>query len=123
MSRARCLCCSVSGRFPHLVHVIPSLGIMLSIYSSSDFSFPLFFLVVSTRLKLKSCYQGKVQATLDFALTIDDFDELADSLSLYDHFLGPKPSAYILCLILSEERSKYLSLIFSLFFVLVYTFV
>ena len=84
------------------------------------FFFLYFFLVVSTRLKLKSRYQGKVQATLDFALTIDDFDKLVDSLSLYDHFLGPEPSAYVLRLILREERSKYLSLILSLFFPCLY---
>ena len=84
------------------------------------FLFLFFFLVVSTRLKLKSRYQGRVQATLDFALTIDDFDKLVDSLSLYDHILGPEPSAYVLRLILREERSKYLSLILSLFFPCLY---
>ena len=61
--------------------------------------------MVLTHPKLKSRYQGRVQAALDFALTIDDFDELVDSLSLYNHFLGPEPSAYILGLILREERS------------------
>ena len=79
-----------------------------------------FFLVVLTRLKLKSRYQGRVQAALDFALTIDDFDKLVDSLSLYDHILGPEPSAYVLRLILREERCKYLSLILSLFFPCLY---
>ncbi|XP_030969391.1 uncharacterized protein LOC115989711 isoform X1 [Quercus lobata] len=58
----------------------------------------------STCPHLKSCYKECVQAALDFALSAEDFDELVDPRSLYDHFLGPEPSAYILQLILREER-------------------
>ncbi|XP_030969392.1 uncharacterized protein LOC115989711 isoform X2 [Quercus lobata] len=61
-------------------------------------------LTASTCPHLKSCYKECVQAALDFALSAEDFDELVDPRSLYDHFLGPEPSAYILQLILREER-------------------
>lgn len=47
----------------------------------------------------------------DFALGIEDFDELVDLQSLYDHFLGPEPSAYVSRLIHREERSKCLDFV------------
>ena len=70
------------------------------------------YFAASTCPHLKSCYNECVQAALDFALSAEDFDELVDPRSLYDHFLGPEPSAYILQLILREERSKCLNFAF-----------
>ena len=46
---------------------------------------------------------------LQYASTIDNFDELINSRMLARHFLGPKPSPYVLCAIAREEKSKCLS--------------
>lgn len=64
-----------------------------------------------TRLGLKSRYQGRVQATLDFALSIEDFNKLVDPRSSYDQFVGPEPSTYVSRLIHREERSKCLDFV------------
>ena len=50
-------------------------------------------------------YQGRVQVALEFALTIEDFDDLMDPRHLYDCCLGPKPSAFVLKKITREEKS------------------
>jgi len=45
---------------------------------------------------LEECYQGRIKANLEFAFTVDDFDELVDPRRLYECCLGPEPSTYIL---------------------------
>lgn len=59
--------------------------------------------LVTVHLKLKSRHKGRVKAAFDYAKTIDDFDELVDACTLYRHFLGPKPSPYVLRSLLREE--------------------
>ena len=61
----------------------------------------------SDRPKSKDRYQGKVQTTLEFAFTIEDFDDLVDLCHLYDCCLGPKPLAFVLKKITREEKSMF----------------
>lgn len=63
---------------------------------------------------LECRYQSRVQAALEFAQGTDNIDKLVDPRRLYDHYLGPEPSKYVLRKILGEEKSMYISL--SLFF-------
>ena len=66
-------------------------------------------LAAKTRPKLKSRYKSCVKSATKYAGTIDDFDELIDPKMLACHFLGPKPSPYVLRAIAKEEKSKYSS--------------
>lgn len=66
-------------------------------------------LAAKTRPKLKSRYKSYVKSATEYASTIDDFDELIDPKMLACHFLGPKPSPYVLRTIAKEEKSKYSS--------------
>ena len=50
-------------------------------------------------------YQGRVQAALEFALTIDNFDDLVDPRHLYDCCLGPETFAFVLKKIARERKS------------------
>lgn len=63
--------------------------------------FPLVF-AVKKHPKLKSKYEGCVQAAIEYASTIEDFDELVDARTLACHCLGPEPSHYVL----RAEKSK-----------------
>ena len=56
----------------------------------------LTFLAVSDHPALEERNQGRIETTLEFALTIDDFDDLVDPRHLYDCCLGPEPSASVL---------------------------
>ena len=64
-------------------------------------------MVVSNCPKLEDRYQGRVQAALEFALTIDNFDDLVDPRHLYDCCLGPEPSAFVLKKIAREGKSTF----------------
>lgn len=59
---------------------------------------------------------------MNFSLGIEDFDKLVDPRFLYDHCLGPEPSAYVQRLLFRADRSKFLAFIIyprhSLFFVI-----
>ena len=68
--------------------------------------------------KLKSKYRQRVEAAIEYAKTIDDFDDLVDPCTLALHCLGLEPSAYVLRFIeIEEKKSKYLfgSLLFLFF--------
>ena len=67
---------------------------------------------------MEDCYQVRVQATLLFALTIEDFEDLVDPHHLYDCCLGLEPFAFVLKKIIQEEKSmlSLSSLFFFLFF-------
>ena len=65
---------------------------------------------MKARQRLKRRYQERVQATLDFSLGIEDYDELMNPQSLYDHCLGPEPSANVHRLLLRAEWSKFSAL-------------
>ena len=61
------------------------------------------------RPKLKSKFEERVQEAVKYANTIEDFDELVDPRTLARHYLGPKPSHYVLSVIHQEERKRELS--------------
>ena len=87
-----------------------------------DHSFAVCFAVFE-HPNLESRYQGRVQAALEFACEIDDFDDLVDPCCLYNHFLGPKPLEYVLRKILWKEKSMCISLFpFCFFFFGTYLF-
>ena len=81
---------------------------------------------VKRRPKLKSRYRKCVEAAIEYAKTIDDFDDLVDPRTLALHCLGPEPFSYILHTIeIEEKKSKYLlnsslSFPFSIFFLFFY---
>ena len=53
-------------------------------------------------------FEERVRATIEYASTIDDFDDLVNPQTLARHCLGPKPSHYILRAICREEKSEFL---------------
>ncbi|KAL0014774.1 hypothetical protein SO802_001843 [Lithocarpus litseifolius] len=58
------------------------------------------------RSKLKSRYRLRVEAAIEYARTIDNFDIFLDSRNLALYCLGPEPSAYNLRTIEIEEKKK-----------------
>ena len=79
----------------------------------------LFFWVpcaVKRRPKFKSRYKQRVQVAIEYAKSIDDFDDLVNPHTLALYCLGPEPSAYVLRTIEREEKkSEYLVRHFSSF--------
>ena len=64
------------------------------------------------RLPLKrfgaSRYKQCVEAAIEYANLIDDFDDLVDPHTLALYCLGPEPSAFVLHTIeIEEKKSKY----------------
>ena len=68
------------------------------------------YFATSERLDLESHYQSQVEAVLEFARKIDNFEDFVDPHCLYDHCLGPKPFEYVLRKILREEKNTYILL-------------
>ena len=63
-------------------------------YYSDLFFVPSF--AVADRPLLEEHYQGQIKVALEFALTVDDFNELVDPRCLYECCLRPELSAYVL---------------------------
>ena len=63
--------------------------------------------VVKKHPKLKSRYKTHVQVAAEYMKTIDDFDDLVDPKTLARHYLGPKPSPFVLHGINIEETSEF----------------
>ena len=93
--------------------------VALCICSSRDapFSFSLFFFnpghysdpcvllfSVKKRPDLDNKFDGRVQAAVKYAATIEDFNELIDPRTLARHCLGPEPSLYVLSALDREEK-------------------
>ena len=57
-------------------------------------------------LKLKSRYRQRVEAAIEYARTIEDFDDLVDLQTLAFHCLGLKPSAFVLQNIKIKGKKK-----------------
>lgn len=55
---------------------------------------------------LESEFEGRVQVAIEYASTIEDFDELVNTRTLACHCLGPEPSHCVLRAIRREEKSK-----------------
>ena len=60
-------------------------------------------------LELENKFEERVQEAIEYASTIEDFDELVDPWTFARHYLGPKPSYYILYAINREEKKSKLS--------------
>ena len=106
--RGRFLGCYVDGRPLKLMHL--SLVRKSSVYLfQSSFLISQYFstcFVIKERPELKSKFRGHVQAIIEYASTIKDFDKLVDPRTLARHCLGSEPSHYILRAIRREEKNK-----------------
>ena len=58
------------------------------------------------RLELESGFDERVQATVEYARTIEDFNELINPRTLAHHCLRPEPSFYILSVLDQEEKKR-----------------
>ena len=57
---------------------------------------------------MKSKYQGCVEKAIEYAKTIESWDDLVDLRTLAFYCLGPDPSFYMLRLIdIEGKKSKY----------------
>ncbi|KAL0008295.1 hypothetical protein SO802_009797 [Lithocarpus litseifolius] len=63
--------------------------------------------LVTDRPLLEEHYHERIKAALEFAFTVDDFDELVDPCCLYECCLGPEPSTYVLKKVAQEEKSRF----------------
>ena len=60
------------------------------------------------RPKLKSRYIERVEKAIEYALTVENWDDLVDLRTFAFYNLGPDPSAYVLHLLRIEKtKSKY----------------
>ena len=62
--------------------------------------------VVKERPELESGFDERVQAAVEYARTIEDFNELIDPRTLARHCLGPEPSLYVLSALDQEEKKR-----------------
>ena len=68
--------------------------------------FPSEFLTALNCPDLEDRHHHRVWVALAYAYEIEDFDDLVDPRRLFDYFLGPKPSKYVLEKICWDEKSK-----------------
>ena len=61
---------------------------------------------VKERPDLDNKFDGRVQAAVKYAATIEDFNELIDPRTLTRHCLGPEPSLYVLSALDREEKKR-----------------
>ena len=58
--------------------------------------------------KLKSRHKARVEKTIEYALTIESWDDLVDPRTLAFYNLDPDPSPYVLHVIdIEGKKSKY----------------
>ena len=62
--------------------------------------------VVKECPELKSRFDERVQVAVEYARTIEDFNELIDPRTLARHCLGPEPSLYVLSALDWEEKKR-----------------
>ena len=72
--------------------------------------FLLLHSIVKDRPKLKGKFDEQVQAVVEYARTIEDFNKLIDPRTLARHCLGPEPSLYVLSALEREEKKRKLAL-------------
>ena len=66
------------------------------------------FSAAKRRPKLKSRYRERVQKAIDYARTIESWDDLVDSRTFAFYCLGPEPFAFVLQnLNIKGKKSKY----------------
>ncbi|KAK9993613.1 hypothetical protein SO802_023316 [Lithocarpus litseifolius] len=61
---------------------------------------------VKRQPKLKSWYKERVEKAIEYAKTIEDFDDLVDPQTLTFYCLGPDPSAFVLRTLEIEEKKR-----------------
>ena len=122
------LCLGMNGRLPPMTSWVKFVGCFIDggpwvqvryLPTFRQFLHPLFFLnfllnpllfcifAVKKRPQLKSRYKARIQVTFEYSKTIDDFDNLVDPRTLPCHYLGPKPSSFVLHAIEIEEKIKF----------------
>ena len=62
------------------------------------------FLATKAQPKLKNRYKNCVKSATEYMRTIDDFDKLINPKTLARHFLGLKPSPYVLRAIVEKKK-------------------
>ena len=62
------------------------------------------FCVVKRWPKLKSRYNKRVEKAIEYALTIESWDDFVDPRTLAFYNLGPDPSSYVLHTLSIEEK-------------------
>ena len=72
--------------------------------------FLLLCFVAKEHSELESKFDEQVQAAVEYARTIEDFDKLIDPHTLARHCLGPEPSLYVLSILDQEEKKRKLPL-------------
>ena len=75
-----------------------------SVYVVVHNLFFLFIYVVKRQPKLKSKYQGCVEKAIEYAKTVESWDDLVDSQTFVFYCLGPDPSPYVLRIIDIEGK-------------------
>ena len=68
--------------------------------------FLLLHSIVKDHPKLKGRFDEQVQAAVEYARTIEDFNKLIDPRTLARHCLGPEPSLYVLSALDREEKKR-----------------
>ena len=84
-----------------------SFFLLLSFFTPGHYSDScVLLLTVKERPDLDNKFNGRVQAAVKHAATIEDFNELIDPRSLARHCLGPEPSLYVLSALDREEKKR-----------------
>ncbi|KAK9984949.1 hypothetical protein SO802_034474 [Lithocarpus litseifolius] len=88
----------------HLYHLKESKE--YGLVSSSLIFFIRCLCAIKRRPKLKSRYKESVEKAIEYAKTIEDFDDLVDPRTLAFYCLGPDPSAFVLRTLEIEEKKR-----------------
>ena len=89
------------------VNVSPRLLIFILLICPS-LTFVVISLAVKRRPKLKCKYQDRVEKAIEYARTIESWEDLVDPRTLAFYCLGPDPSPYVLRNIdIKGKKSKY----------------
>ena len=79
--------------------------LLFSFFNPGHYSDPCVLLFsVKEHPDLDNKFDGRVQAAVKYAATIEDFNELIDPRTLARHCLGPEPSLYVLSALDREEK-------------------
>ena len=79
--------------FPLILAIIPDLFLVLHF-------------VAKEHSELESRYDERVQAAIEYARMIKDFNKLIDPRTLACHCLGPEPSLYVFSVLDREEKKR-----------------
>ena len=102
--------CCIGGRPLNFVR-LPCIFFLWLVFSFelsilTLYAFLCSYFTVKDRPELEGRFEEHVRAAIEYASTIDDFDDLVDPWTLAQHYLELEPSPYILRAICHEEKSK-----------------